>query len=725
SSVVVDGFTIQNGTADNGGGAYLRKNTTVSNCIIRNNKASKYGSAIYASSAVIKNCQIICNAYLNYLYYTVRLSNCVMDSCVVKNNKSYYYGAIYAESNSQISNCEIEGNGSAYYNNGYRGSYFNATKINNCKFVNTNGAGACVELANSSVMSRCLFEGNVNVDTHVISINGNSLAEDCQILSNKTTSNVLYLYNGKINRCTINGNTTSARILSMNYSSSSATNCLICNNNCSSTSYEPIYMYDRAVISNCTFVNNETKHGNFLYMYNSTLKNSILVGNKTNGNHSGFFNLGGTNTIKNNMLEATFVDGNIDGSMAYAAFTDAENGDYSLSANSYCINAGEEVSDSLDLYGKARKQGGAVDMGAIESAYTKSPVLQKCGDIIYVKSGSKGDGTSWTSAFGDIQQAIFAASADGKKHQIWVAAGTYYGDTTLSTVVNLAPGISLYGGFAGTETSLAARDTAKNPTIIDGKNQRRVITQNYGFADSMAVVVDGFTIQNGTAAEGGGVNITANTTINNCIIKNNKASENGSAIYATSATIKNCQIVENTYTNRLYYTVRLNKCMMDSCVLRNNKTYYNSVIYAESNSNVTNCEIEGNSSYNNNIGSYFNSSKISNCKFVKTSGAGAGVELRNASVIRDCQFEGNTNVNNQIIYAVDDNVLIEDCKIRNNTSTRNSFIYLSNSKINRCQITDNTVSSNVIESYNSKAKISNCLICDNTCPESYRTIYIY
>ncbi len=724
-AVVVDGFTIQNGTAANGGGVNVTANTTISNCIIKSNKASENGSAIYATSAVIKNCQIVGNTYTNRLYYTVRLNKCVMDSCVLKNNKTYYNSVIYAESNSNVTNCEIEGNGSAYSNNGYRGSYFNASKVDNCKFVNTNGAGACVELANSSVMSRCLFKGNVNVGTHIIYINGNSLAEDCQILSNTTTSDVLYLSNGKINRCTVKGNTTSTRILSMNYSSSSATNSLFCNNNCSSTNYEPIYMYDRAVISNCTFVNNETKHGNVLYMSNSTLKNSIVVGNKTNAGYSCCLNLGGTNTIKNNMFEGTFVDGNMDGSMSYAAFTDAENGDYSLSSNSYCINAGEEVSDSLDLLGKARKQGGAVDIGAIESAYTKAPVLQKCGDIIYVKSGSKGDGTSWKSAFGDIQQAIFAASADRKKHQIWVAAGTYYGDTTLSTVVNLAPGISLYGGFAGTETSLAARDTAKNPTIIDGKNQRRVITQNYGFADSMAVVIDGFTIQNGAAANGGGVNITANTTINNCIIKNNKASENGSAIYATSATIKNCQIVENTYTNRLYYTVRLNKCVMDSCVVKNNKTYYNSVICAENNSDVTNCEIEGNSSYNNNIGSYFNSSKISNCKFVKTSGAGAGVELRNASVIRDCQFEGNTNVNNQIIYAVDDNVLIEDCKIRNNTSTRNSFIYLSNSKINRCQITDNTVSSNVIESYNSKAKISNCLICDNTCPESYRTIYIY
>ena len=142
------------------------------------------------------------------------------------------------------------------------------------------------------------------------------------------------------------------------------------------------------------------------------------------------------------MLESTFINGNIDGSMTYAAFTDAENGDYSLSANSYCINAGADVADSLDLNGNARKQGGAVDLGAIESSHAKAPVL-KSGDIIYVKSGSEGDGTSWETAFGDIQQAIFAASADGKKHQIWVATGTYYGDTTLSTVVNLASGISL------------------------------------------------------------------------------------------------------------------------------------------------------------------------------------------------------------------------------------------------------------------------------------------
>ena len=131
-------------------------------------------------------------------------------------------------------------------------------------------------------------------------------------------------------------------------------------------------------------------------------------------------------------------------------------------------------------------------MGAIESRYEKANV-PSLGEIIYVKKGSKGDGSSWTSAFGDLYEAMAKASYDGKKHQIWVAAGTYYGDTTIAAIAAfpLGQGVCLYGGFAGNETSLAARDTAKNPTILDGQSKKRVIGQSYAFADSMAVVVDG------------------------------------------------------------------------------------------------------------------------------------------------------------------------------------------------------------------------------------------
>ncbi len=711
-AVVVDGFTIQNGYMANGGGAYLSTNTTLSNCIVKLNKASDNGSAIYATNATIKNCQILGNTYANSLQYTVRLNNCKMDSCVLKDNRSGYYAAICAENKSKVTNCLFEGNNS-YYN--YRGSYFNASEVSNCKFVNTKGSGACAELSGSSLMTNCLFEGNSDVNNSVVYVNGGSRIEDSQIQNNTTSSNLVYLHEGKANRCSVKGNTTSDRIMTMYYASSSISNSLICDNNCTNAYNEPVYN-DRGNILNCTFVNNTSKHNKFMNMQNATLKNSILVGNQTNTNYSGLFNLGGTNTIKNNMLESTFINGNIDGSMTYAAFTDAENGDYTLSANSYCINAGADVADSLDLLGKARKQGGAVDLGAIESSHAKAPVL-KSGDIIYVKSGLEGDGTSWETAFGDIQQAIFAASADGKKHQIWVATGTYYGDTTLSTVVNLASGISLYGGFAGKEKSLAARDTANNPTILDGKNARRVITQNYGFADSMAVVVDGFTIQNGYMANGGGAYLSTNTTLSNCIVKLNKASDNGSAIYATNATIKNCQILGNTYANSLQYTVRLNNCKMDSCVLKDNRSGYYAAICAENKSKVTNCLFEGNNSYYNYRGSYFNASEVSNCKFVNTKGSGACAELSGSSLMTNCLFEGNSDVNNSVVY-VNGGSRIEDCQIQNNTTSSN-LVYLHEGKANRCIVKENTTSDRIMTMYYASSSISNSLICNNNCTSTY------
>ena len=689
-AVIVDGFIIQNGTATDGGGAYLRKNAVVNNCILKGNMASNRGSAIYATNATIKNSQIVGNTYLTNLSYTIQLYHCEMEGCVVKNNMGYYHSAICAENNSKVSNCEFENNQSY---SGYKGSYFGSTNVSNCRFINTDGNGSSVDLRGSTVMTSCLFKGNKNIGSNLLYVpDSNVLVEDCQIIDNSAIS-TLSVLSGKFNRCILKGNTTSSRIIESQSFSTCISNCLVCNNVCTS-SYEPIYCNNNVTISNCTVVCNESNNAYFINLSGSTLKNSIVVGNKMNSQINNILNLRGSNTVVNNMLESTSIDGNLCGSMNYAAFTDVESGDFSLSANSYCINAGAEVNDTIDLLGKARIQGGVVDMGAIESSHTKT-VAFKCGDIVYVKSGSNGDGSSWKSAFGDVQQAVFAASTDGKKHQIWVAAGTYYGDTTLSSVVFLSDRISMYGGFAGNETSLAARDTVKNPTVLDGMNKRRVITQSCDFADSTAIVVDGFIIQNGNAEYGGGAYLRKNAAVNNCILRNNTATYCGLAIYAYCAKIKN-SIICNNNSSEAHRTVHLNNSEMDSCVVKNNTALYTSAINADL-STVSNSIIDNNKNLYKSGGSplYLNDqSKLTNCIITNNYGRNGGVYAYNRCLVKNCSFSNNISTANSVIH-IESNSRIEDSKIFDNEGINYEIVYIyNNSSMNRCEVYNNVVDNN-------------------------------
>ena len=219
-------------------------------------------------------------------------------------------------------------------------------------------------------------------------------------------------------------------------------------------------------------------------------------------------------------------------------------------------------------------------------AISFSSLSMSAKDIVYVKSGSSGDGSSWSKAFGNIQQAVDVAAKKGA--DVWVAKGIYKSDS--SAVVFLKPNVSLYGGFVGNETKLAARDTATNPTVLDGNGKIRVIYQNNDFADTSSVIVDGFTIQNGTADYGGGAYLRKNSTINNCIIKNNTATKYGLAICASYAKIKN-SIVCNNSSNNAYRTIYLYNSEMDSCVVKNNTAYYSSGICVDSYSKVSNSKL--------------------------------------------------------------------------------------------------------------------------------------
>ena len=88
----------------------------------------------------------------------------------------------------------------------------------------------------------------------------------------------------------------------------------------------------------------------------------------------------------------------------------------------------------------------------------------------YAAVDGTGDASSWATA-GTLDTAMNAAGAGD---QVWVKEGTYTGDG--NAVLELKEGVSVYGGFLGTEGELESRDYQSNSTEIDGESARRCVS---------------------------------------------------------------------------------------------------------------------------------------------------------------------------------------------------------------------------------------------------------
>jgi hypothetical protein len=158
---------------------------------------------------------------------------------------------------------------------------------------------------------------------------------------------------------------------------------------------------------------------------------------------------------------------------------------------------------------------------------------------LYVKQGATGanDGSSWPSAYTDLQAALTVANTGDS---IWVAAGDYHpaiSDTEASFIVPDA--IVLLGGFAGIETSAAQRNPQLHECILDGDLNHddgvyvvapnsKTVVQLLGCGSS--TILDGFSIQRGysTVTVGNGLHIDGGSPqIRNCRIQYNSATWSG------------------------------------------------------------------------------------------------------------------------------------------------------------------------------------------------------
>ncbi len=206
-----------------------------------------------------------------------------------------------------------------------------------------------------------------------------------------------------------------------------------------------------------------------------------------------------------------------------------------LNSESPAINAGDDLNcPNTDQRGVTRPQGSQCDIGAYEDQLL----------VTYVKQDATGanDGTSWTNAYTDLQSALSAASSDD---EVWVAAGAYYptSGTDRAKSFTLKSGVSVYGGFDGTETLRTQRDFEINIAVLSGDigipsdnsdNSYHVVV---GSNTDNATLLDGFTITGGNASsnssvsdqsKGGGMyNYIGSPTVSNVIFSDNYATFGG------------------------------------------------------------------------------------------------------------------------------------------------------------------------------------------------------
>jgi len=361
-------------------------------------------------------------------------------------------------------------------------------------------------------------------------------------------------------------------------------------------------------VTNCTFANNTAGSigGGVDNTSSSAIYNNCILWGNTATTGKQIYGTGAGTSVLNYScyadetndvvtLDVAVLNVSNNNTTSNPQFINSSNGDYRLYGNSPCANTGNNSYNSHDedIRGQKRIQNSTIEMGAYEWTPSIDPAV-----IIYVKSDAVGNnnGTSWANAFTSLQSALDLVTGYEK---IYIAKGTYKPSSAYSLTnspryfhFELKENVEIYGGFAGTETSIDQRTDygfgGSNETILSGDigvigdysdNCYHVIF-NVGSGLTSNSILNGLRITCGNANgtnphnRGGGINLTSssptisqvtfsdnrgnygggafnqNATPNyvNCLFSQNQGNTSGGGMMNNSATpiVTNCTFVKNT-----------------------------------------------------------------------------------------------------------------------------------------------------------------------------------
>ncbi len=471
---------------------------------------------------------------------------------------------------------------------------------------------------------------------------------------------------------------------------------------------------------NSTLSGNVAVTGGALHNVSSSvaLRNSILWGNQDSSNTGNQVNngSGGAVTVTNSIIQGGGFTGatNVD-----PLFVNAKADDLRLKAGSPALNAGDSnllPADSrdldgdgnttekipLDLAGNTRVLGANVDLGAYEGAELSPAPTPAAIRTIFVRAnaGGSNNGTSWVDAFTDLQGALAAAKSGDT---IWVAGGTYKPTTGTdrNATFTLKNHVEIYGGFAGSETSLSQRNVATNATILSGDigtvntagdNVYHVVT---GSSTSNTTILDGFTISGGNAnlpnpgdfrSFGGGIFIIDGSPIlRNLIFESNNATNGGGLYNLTGA---NPLLTNITFRNNIaatsggaIFNAGSNPALTDVSFSNNtaNSAAGGAIYNTSSSPTLTNAAFTSNGAGSNG-GAIFNEGgnvTINNGTFTSNAAGGNGGNggaifstAANSTFLNNVTFTSNTGISDGgAIYNTGSNLTLKDGTFNNNTAS--------------------------------------------------------
>ncbi|MCA9436524.1 MAG: right-handed parallel beta-helix repeat-containing protein, partial [Candidatus Omnitrophica bacterium] len=609
----------------------------------------------------------------------------------------------------------------------YCSSVHSAT-LNDCMITgNTSPFGGGVACASSSLfIANCIIRDNTSSRGGGVScLYSNPTLESCTL-----TGNFAYAEGGGLHceeshpalkACSIVANTASQRSgggVTCLSSSPHFESCDISENRTRRGGGMDLDDSSNPILSKCTITfNSATLIGGALFCEDSSpkLENCTIVSNTAGNDVGGFYLIDSTPTLTNciswnrgmeilprdessPIVKHSCIQGGFPGLgniLSYPEFLDPVGGDWRLQIGSPCIDSGTETGEAFN--------GSAPDMGYWETPGTYTPGNGDHTPLqLFVRQSADpgGDGLSWQSAFQTLTEALDRCSATD---EIWIASGTY------NESIFLEQGVSLYGGFVGSEGDRDQRDWEANPTILDATGLGRRAVTVFGVEGTM---MSGFRITGGyTGESGGGIyyGSVESATLSDCVISANSAISGGGISLFSVADPQ-----------------------LERCVIRGNRAYgagsFGGGVYADSSHpRMLECEIAGNEAENYGGGLYFSTNStglVLECLIVDNySGdvGGGGYISRSHPNFVGCTLTGNQADGDggglDFYYS---NSSIFDCTFSQNLAKVGGAIdarFESNLTLTRCIVMNNTAQSlgaGLACSYMSSPRISNSLFFNNT-----------